>query len=170
MLHARGLTPPHRRSRALATAVAVAVTAVSQLAAAQATIAGPNEDPAGVAVLHGGGLEYFSHNQLFRILGKDVVSATGEKMGRVVDVLFDPAGKPLAAVIDFGGFLGVGTRKIAVEWDALRFDLGEKKEIIILDLGREQLQAAPEYRESDKSIAVVSLPQLGTSRTPAASN
>ena len=47
------------------------------------------------------------------MLGKDVLSATGENMGRIVDVLFEYSGKPRAAIIDFGGFLGVGTRKIA---------------------------------------------------------
>jgi PRC-barrel domain len=93
-----------------------------------------------------------------------VLSATGENMGRIVDVLFDPAGKPCAAVIDFGGFLGVGTRKIAVDWSALRFDLGEKRNIIALDLGREQLKAAPEYKESDKPIPVLTLPQFGPSQ------
>ena len=89
------------------------------------------------------------------------MSATGEDMGRIVDVLFDEKGEPHAAVVDFGGFLGVGSRKIAVSWSALRFDLGEKKNIIALDLGREQLKAAPEYKyaESDKPIPVVAQPQ-----------
>jgi hypothetical protein len=82
-------------------------------------------------------------------------------MGRIVDVLFDEKGEPHAAVIDFGGFLGVGTRKIAISWSALRFDLGEKKNVIALDVGREQLKAAPEYKytDSDKPIPVVAQPQ-----------
>jgi PRC-barrel domain protein len=84
-------------------------------------------------------------------------------MGRIVDLLIDYSGQPRAAIIDFGGFLGVGTRKIAIDWQALRFDLGEKKNVIALDLGRDQLKAAPEYKESDKPIAVVTLPQSGRS-------
>jgi PRC-barrel domain len=110
-------------------------------------------------------LEHFPSDRIFRIIGKDVISATGETMGRIVDVLFDPSGKPCAALIDFGGFLGVGTRKIALDWGALRFDLGGKNNVIVLDLGREQLKAAPEYKESDQPIAVVTLPQLGTGQT-----
>ncbi len=39
-------------------------------------------------------------------------------MGRVVDVIVDPAGQVCAAIVDFGGFLGVGSRKIAVDWNA----------------------------------------------------
>src|SRR5436309_14729144 len=42
------------------------------------------------------------------ILGKGVRGSGGEDMGRVVDVLVDRAGQVRAAVIDFGGFLGVG--------------------------------------------------------------
>jgi len=54
-----------------------------------------------------------SHADVSRILGKEVRSASGEAMGRIVDVLVDETGRPRAAVVDFGGFLGVGTRKIA---------------------------------------------------------
>src|SRR5579864_6599893 len=55
------------------------------------------------------------------ILGKEVLSAAGENMGRIVDVVVDRAGRVRAAVIDFGGFLGVGSRRVAVAWNALRF-------------------------------------------------
>src|SRR6476659_1391904 len=55
------------------------------------------------------------------ILGREVRSAANEDMGRVVDVIVDREGSVRAAVIDFGGFLGVGSRKIVVDWKALRF-------------------------------------------------
>jgi len=129
--------------------------------AAQTPTSAPTNQAAGDAALNGASLDYFPRDNLFRILGKEVVSAKGEDMGRIVDVLFDEKGEPHAAVIDFGGFLGVGTRKIAISWNALRFDLGEKKNVIALDLRREQLKAAPEYKyaESDKPIPVVAQPQ-----------
>jgi hypothetical protein len=129
--------------------------------AAQTPTSAPTKEATGDAALNGASLDYFPRDHLFRILGKEVLSAKGEDMGRIVDVLFDEKGEPHAAVIDFGGFLGMGTRKIAVSWSALRFDLGEKKNVIALDLGREQLKAAPEYKytESDKPIPVVAQPQ-----------
>jgi len=55
------------------------------------------------------------------VLGREVRSAADENMGRIIDVIVDRAGNVRAAVIDFGGFLGVGSRKIAVDWNALRF-------------------------------------------------
>jgi hypothetical protein len=134
-------------------------------ALAQLPSAGFGDEASGSAMSYGAELEHIPPDHVFRILGRDIMSANGENMGRIVDVLFDHSGKPCAAVIDFGGFLGVGTRKIAIDWSALRFDLGEKKHVIALDLGREQLKAAPEYKESDKPIAVLTLPQAGTTRT-----
>jgi hypothetical protein len=44
-----------------------------------------------------------------------------DNIGRVIDVLVDTDGHPVAAVLDFGGFLGVGNRKIAVTWSSLQF-------------------------------------------------
>ena len=96
-----------------------------------------------------------------------MVSATGEKMGPIVDVLFDGSGKPRAAIIDFGGFLGVGTRKIAIDWGALLFDTGDQKNVIALDIGRKQLEAAPEYQGPDKPVAIVTLPHSGRAAPPA---
>jgi len=61
----------------------------------------------------GARLQQLPHADVSRILGKEVRSASGEAMGRIVDVLVDETGRPRAAVVDFGGFLGVGTRKIA---------------------------------------------------------
>ena len=50
--------------------------------------------------------------------------------------------------IDFGGFLGVGTRKIAVDWNALHFaPAGSKDDRITLELTRDQVKAAPEYKD-----------------------
>jgi hypothetical protein len=139
----------------------VAGALILDVVAAQTPTSAPTNQATGDAALNGASLDYFPRDHLFRILGKEVLSAKGEDMGRIVDVLFDEKGEPHAAVIDFGGFLGMGTRKIAISWSALRFDLGEKKNVIALDLGREQLKAAPEYKytESDKPIPVVAQPQ-----------
>ena len=89
------------------------------------------------------------------ILGKEVRSSADENMGRIVDIIVDRSGQVRAAVIDFGGFLGVGSRKIAVDWSALHFgQVTNKKESITLELTLEQVKAAPEYKE-DTPIVVL---------------
>ncbi len=89
------------------------------------------------------------------ILGRDIRSPANENMGRIVDVIVDRAGRARAAVIDFGGFLGVGSRKIVVDWSALHFwNVANKGESITLELTRDQVKAAPEYKE-DKPMIVL---------------
>jgi PRC-barrel domain len=89
------------------------------------------------------------------ILGREVRSAANEDMGRIVDVIVDREGTVRAAVIDFGGFLGVGSRKIVVDWNALRFGgVASKSDSITLELTKEQVNAAPEYKEDTPVIVL----------------
>jgi sporulation protein YlmC with PRC-barrel domain len=100
------------------------------------------------------------------ILGKSVRSSAGEDMGRLVDVVVDRDGRPRAAIIDFGGFLGVGSRKIAVDWSVLKFARDKDKrdkdkgDVITVELTRDQVKAAPEFKE------VGSLVVLGPGTAP----
>jgi hypothetical protein len=89
------------------------------------------------------------------VLGRDVRSPADEDMGHIVDVIVDRTGTVRAAVIDFGGFLGVGSRKIVVDWNALHFGrVADKKDSITLELNKAQVAAAPEYKE-DTPIVVL---------------
>lgn len=88
------------------------------------------------------------------LLGKPVRSLKGEDMGRVVDVVVDRAGGLRAAVIDFGGFLGVGTRKIAVDWHVLHFPENGPMDRLVVDLQRDQLRNAPVVKDGEAMILV----------------
>jgi hypothetical protein len=86
------------------------------------------------------------------ILGKPVRSSAGEDMGRIVDVLVDRSARVRAAVIDFGGFLGVGNRQIAVAWGAIRFPAEGKLEPLVVDFTRDQLRVAPTYKAGEQIV------------------
>jgi PRC-barrel domain len=89
------------------------------------------------------------------ILGRYVRSTADEDMGRIVDAIVDREGTVRAAVIDFGGFLGVGSRKIVVDWSALHFgSVANKSDSITLELTKEQVNAAPEYKEDTPLIVL----------------
>jgi hypothetical protein len=47
------------------------------------------------------------------VLGKEIYSPKGEDMGQIVDVLVDHKGQVRGAIIDFGGFLGVGNSPLS---------------------------------------------------------
>ena len=89
------------------------------------------------------------------VLGENVDNPEGKPIGRLVDILVGSDGEPQAGVIDFGGFMGVGTRKIAVQWSTLHFIPGDASHAITLDLTPDQIKAAPEYRNPAKPAPVV---------------
>jgi hypothetical protein len=87
------------------------------------------------------------HRDVEGVVGKEVRSIADENMGRIIEVVVDRSGQVRAAVIDFGGFLGVGNRKIAVDWNLLRFDpAGNPPGRVLLKLTQDQVRAAPEYK------------------------
>jgi sporulation protein YlmC with PRC-barrel domain len=55
------------------------------------------------------------------LLGERVYDAGGEAVGEVEDVLINRNGRVEALVIEAGGFLGIGERRIAVPPRAIRF-------------------------------------------------
>ncbi len=94
-------------------------------------------------------------SQAMAVLGHGVVGPDGKEIARLIDVLVDADGRPVAAVLDFGGFMGVGNRKIAVHWGALHFAPGERAHAITLALTPDEIKAAPEYKDAEKPAPVV---------------
>src|SRR5438128_2636176 len=74
--------------------------------------ASPSSSPPGTPAV------VLDDQEVSTILGKSVRSNADEDMGRIVDIIVSRDGQVRAAIIDFGGFLGIGTRKIAVDWFA----------------------------------------------------
>lgn len=86
------------------------------------------------------------------ILGRSVHGPKDEQVGRIVDVLVDDQGQPRAAVIDFGGFMGVGNRRIAVAWRALHFLPAAEQHHIRIDLTVDQISQTPDYKPVPKPL------------------
>lgn len=88
------------------------------------------------------------------LLGKNVRAANGDDLGRIIDLIVDKDGRPRAAIIDFGGFLGVGSRKIAVDWRVLKFSADGKAGTITLMLNRNQVRVSPEYKSGEPIVVL----------------
>src|SRR5262245_53442033 len=119
---------------------------------------GSAQAPAGPAPSDGdaaqGLTSLMSRNRLDSVLGREVRTRVEEDVGRIVDILADRQSRVQAVVIEFGGFLGIGTRKIAVDWSALSFENDGKRPFAIVDLSRDQLRLAPEYRPNEQPMIV----------------
>jgi PRC-barrel domain len=92
------------------------------------------------------------HHELASVLGREVRTRVEGDVGRIIDVLVDRQGRARAAVIEFGGFLGIGVRKIAVEWPALRFESAGSQAPVIVDITRNEMRLAPEYKASELRV------------------
>lgn len=98
------------------------------------------------------------------VLGREVRSSADENMGRIVNVVVDRNAQPRAAVIDFGGFLGIGSRKLAVDWNLLHFGpTGNVRGRITVDLTADEVRAAPEYKEGKPVVILDGLHNLPVS-------
>ncbi len=101
------------------------------------------------------GTPQITHTVLYQtesVLGKELVSS-GRNVGRIVDVLADKYGHVKAVVVDCGGFLGLGSRKVAVAWTDLRFH-PDNPDSVSTNLPEERLSAAPEVK-TGKPVVVV---------------
>jgi len=139
-----------RRLLVLPAVAGMLAQVVAAPASAQAPAGSGSADGDGVPGL----TSVISQSRLDSVLGREVRTRVEEDVGRVVDILADRQGRVQAAVIEFGGFLGIGTRKIAVDWSAISFGNDGKRTIVIVDLSRDQLRLAPEYKPNEQPMIV----------------
>ena len=104
------------------------------------------------------------------ILGVKVEGLTGEPMGLVVDIVVGRDGRSKALIIDFGGFLGVGTRKIAIDWRLVHFRPGAEGTPLLIEVSKDDLQAAPEYDPAAPSNKMIGPATVGHPAPPDAGN
>lgn len=82
------------------------------------------------------------------LTGTAVYGAGDEEIGSIGDILLSEDGTVDAVIIDFGGFLGIGTKPVAVAFDNLTFVRDENGGLLLrTPLTAEELEAAPEYDE-----------------------
>jgi PRC-barrel domain len=164
--HCTGRRMRMERLPALASAILLAFVIAISATLAQEETAPANGAPTGgvapaPAVTAVPEVTVLASHEVEGILGREVRSAADENMGHVVDVLVDRAGQVRAAIIDFGGFLGVGSRKIAVEWNALHFPPpGKPGARVTLELNRDQVNAAPAYQDGKPVVVLGALGKL----------
>jgi PRC-barrel domain len=76
------------------------------------------------------------------VVGKTVVSQQGEEIGEVKEIVLDNDSQQHLAVLDVGGFLGIGEKSVAVAFEELQLSADGR---IQSNLTRESLQSQPEY-------------------------
>ena len=81
-------------------------------------------------------------------IGDKVRNLQGENLGDIKEIMIDIySGAVSYAVLDFGGFLGIGNKLFAVPWNALQIDTENKE--VVLDMDKERLKSADGFDQDD---------------------
>jgi len=83
-----------------------------------------------------------------RVEGTNVYNQSGDKLGSIDDLMIDKmSGQVRYAVLEFGGFLGMGTDRYPLPWNVLKYDTTLDGYVVPLD--KAKLEGAPRYAQSD---------------------
>jgi sporulation protein YlmC with PRC-barrel domain len=81
-----------------------------------------------------------------KVEGTAVYNTDGEKLGSIDDLMIDKrSGEIRYAVMEFGGFLGMGTDRYPVPWRVLKYS--NDKGGYVVPLAKSALEQAPKYRD-----------------------
>mgnify|MGYP003676476771 FL=1 len=73
-----------------------------------------------------------------------------EDIGTITDLVIDEDGQINAVVVGVGGFLGMGEKNVAIEWDSLELTKDEDGEdyVITVNASQDALESAEEYNRN----------------------
>ncbi len=81
-----------------------------------------------------------------RVEGTTVYNNAGDKLGTIDDLMIDKrSGHVRYAVLEFGGFLGIGTDRYPLPWNLLKYDT--TREGYVVPVEKDRLDSAPKYAE-----------------------
>ncbi|MBS7541039.1 PRC-barrel domain-containing protein [Ancylobacter lacus] len=92
------------------------------------------------------------------LVGTNVVTATDESLGSISDLIVEKDGRVTAAVIDVGGFLGIGAKPVAVSFNALTVAPADNGQKVVVSASRDELNQAPEFKTLEQSRSASSTP------------
>lgn len=151
---------------ALITTAAVAqTTTTSPPASGQTSAAATAQPPAGIKFV-----EQETSNQWLAtdLIGASVYGPNDKSIGEIDDLLTSEDGKISAALIGVGGFLGIGEKKVAISFEAIKKGRDQNGKVhLTVAATEDQLKNAPTFKYlKDTRTSTTS----GTSNRPAASN
>ena len=80
------------------------------------------------------------------VIGAKVRNDNKDTVGTVQDLYVDASGAIKTVVISVGGFLGVGSKDVAVKWSDLKHSRDGKSVLLLTNLDKDQLKAMPDYK------------------------
>ena len=95
-------------------------------------------------------VQWYSHQgteiRASKLIGTSVQNDANESIGKINELILSKDGKVAAVVVGVGGFLGMGEREVAMNFEALRLAQdGNGKLRVVFNATKDQLKAAPAW-------------------------
>ncbi len=78
-----------------------------------------------------------------KIVGANVVNEANETVGTIDDLIVTPSEKVPYAILSVGGFLGMGTKYVVVQFNSLQI---QQNKIVLPGATKDALRALPEFK------------------------
>jgi len=78
-------------------------------------------------------------------IGAKVRNAANETVGSIEDIYLDTKGAVDTVVVSVGGFLGVGTKNVAVKWSDMKVGRDGKSLVLTTNWTKDTLKTMPDY-------------------------
>ena len=85
------------------------------------------------------------------LIGATVTQASGEKIGKIQDLVIDENGRLVGVVVSVGGFLGFGDKEVALPWSKLEPRPQQGLAVAMVD--KDQLEQAPGFKNREQVAA-----------------
>jgi hypothetical protein len=84
------------------------------------------------------------------LIGTKVRNANKESIGKIDDIYITKDAAIKVVVISVGGFLGVGSKDVAVKWSDLTFGQEDTSVMVTTSLTKDALLALPDYTKAER--------------------
>jgi sporulation protein YlmC with PRC-barrel domain len=85
-----------------------------------------------------------------KLIGLSVENGDGDTVGEVGEVVLQEDGSVQGVVVDVGGFLGIGTHSVLLNWKDIQLNGAQSDVKALVNATKERLKALPAYEANPR--------------------
>ena len=93
------------------------------------------------------------------VIGAKVKNEAKDTVGTVQDLYVDAAGNIKTVVLSVGGFLGVGSKDVAMKWSDIKQSRDGKSVVLTTSFGKDELKSMPDYKYEKRQPSQAAAPK-----------
>ncbi len=111
-----------------------------------ASTTAPADRPATTTTVSTGDFNADGQMSANAVIGASVKNANKDTVGTIEDAYVDKDGTIKVVVVSVGGFLGMGSKNVAVKWSDIKFGRDGNDVVLMTDWTKDSLKAMPDYK------------------------